>query len=121
VPDVAQSCAALARLGIDRGEILQASRLTPRGLLQWRIAVRADGRRLFDGGLPTLIQWGAVHPADSLPASGVSLRALRLGHPDAATLAHALARVGLGDVTTTASAEPSLHAELLTPRGPVRI
>ena len=28
VPDVAQSCAALARLGIDRGEILQASRLT---------------------------------------------------------------------------------------------
>lgn len=121
VPDVAQSCAALARLGIDRGEILQASRLTPRGLLQWRIAVRADGRRLFDGGLPTLIQWGAVHPADSLPASGVSLRALRLGHPDAATLTHALARLGLGDVATTASAEPSLHAELLTPRGPVRI
>jgi len=121
VPDVAQSCAALARLGIDRGEILQASRLTPRGLLQWQIAVRADGRRLFDGTLPTLIQWGAVHPADSLPASGVSLQVLRLGHPDAATLTHALARLGLGDVATTASAEPSLHAELLTPRGPVRI
>ena len=121
VPDVAGACATLAGLDIDRGEILQASRMTPRGLLQWRIAVRADGRRLFDGGLPTLIQWGAAHPADSLPASGVSLQALRLGHPDAATLARALACVGLGDVAATASAEPSLQAELLTPRGPVRI
>ena len=43
------------------------------------------------------------------------------GNVDAATLTHALARLGLGDVATTASAEPSLHAELLTPRGPVRI
>ena len=82
---------------------------------------RADGRRVFGGPVPPLIQGGAGHPAEGLPASGVSLQVLRLGHPDAATLTHALARLGLGDVATTASAEPSLHAELLTPRGPVRI
>ena len=35
------------------------------GLLRWRIAVRADGRRPA-GGLPTLIEWGEVHPADHL-------------------------------------------------------
>ena len=121
VPELARAAAAWAALGLERGAVLPASRMTPRGLLEWQITVREDGQRLLDGCLPTLIQWGAVHPADSLPASGVSLQVLRLGHPDAATLTHALARLGLGDVATTASAEPSLHAELLTPRGPVRI
>ena len=53
VPDVHAAGAALGRLGIDCGEVVPASRETPRGLLQWQITVRRDGRRQFDA-LPEL-------------------------------------------------------------------
>lgn len=76
--DVAAECAVLARAGIDRGEVLAAERDTPQGRLRWRIAVRPDGQRLFGGALPTLIEWGAVHPADHLPPSPLRLRTLEL-------------------------------------------
>ena len=69
--DAVAECAALADAGIDRGEVLQAERDTPRGLLRWRISVRSDGQRLAGGALPTLIEWGDTHPADSLAASPV--------------------------------------------------
>ncbi|HEX5739525.1 MAG TPA: VOC family protein, partial [Hydrogenophaga sp.] len=36
VPAIEPAVAALQALGIDRGQVLQASRPTPRGLLQWR-------------------------------------------------------------------------------------
>ncbi|WHZ09567.1 MAG: Riboflavin-specific deaminase [Burkholderiaceae bacterium] len=121
VPDLAQAAAALAAQDIDCGERLQASRMTPSGLLEWQIVVRPDGRRPFDGCLPTLIQWGAAHPADGMPASGLSLRALRLQHPDAARLQSALTRIGLQGVSVQAAATPELRAELLTPRGLVSI
>ena len=49
VPDVQAAVADLAALGIDRGDVLQASRATPGGQLQWQITVRPDGQRLFDG------------------------------------------------------------------------
>lgn len=119
VPDAARSVAAWAALGIDRGTVLEASRMTPAGLLRWRIAVRADGQRLMDGCLPTLIEWGAVHPAASMPASGVTLAGLRLQHPDAAALQQGLVAAGLAQVQVEAAAEPRLRAELLTPRGRV--
>src|SRR5690606_15632005 len=95
VPDVAQRCAALSALNIERGAVVTASRPTPSGLLQWQITVRDDGARLMDGCLPTLIQWGAVHPCDSLPASGVQLQQLTLHHPQAATLQAACDAVGV--------------------------
>ena len=105
--DVHAAAAGLRAAGIDRGEVLQAERATPRGLLRWQITLRGDGQRLFGGALPTLIQWGRVgafeahapspasgsgsgsgsgssiqaaartagdvHPADTLPPSGVTL------------------------------------------------
>ncbi|MDN3919602.1 VOC family protein [Roseateles violae] len=55
--------------GIDGGEPVAASR----GSLSWRIALRPDGRRLRREGLPLLIEWGAAHPSDTLPACGVQL------------------------------------------------
>ena len=119
VPELAQATAALAARGIDRGECLQASRMTPRGLLQWRIAVRPDGQRLFGGCLPTLIEWGDVHPATALPASGIALHALRLQHPEAARLQAALHACGLTDIGVTPAAAPGIEAVLHTPRGPV--
>ncbi len=110
--DVAAECATLASAGIDRGETLQAERDTPRGLLCWRIAVRPDGQRLFGGTLPTLIEWGEVHPAGSLPASGLQLESLSVGAlPDAAAR-----RLPEGVSTSDAFA-----ATLVTPVGRVRL
>ena len=74
---------------------------------------------MFDGCLPTLIEWGAVHPTDSLPASGIALHALRLQHPDAAPLQAALHACGLTDIGVTPAAAPGIEAVLHTPRGPV--
>ncbi len=80
--------------------------------------MRDDGQRLFYGALPTLIQWGAVHPADSLPASGVSLSAMTATHPRADALGAALRTIGLPRFPVAAGA-PNLQATLQTPRGPV--
>ena len=122
VPDVADRCAALAALDIDRGTVLTASRPTPGGLLQWQITVRDDGLRLMDGCLPTLIQWGAVHPCDSLPAAGVQLQSLALQHPQAATLQAACAGIGVADCVVLAAGDvPRITAQLSTPRGPVAL
>lgn len=120
VPDVQAAVADLAALGIDRGDVLQASRATPGGQLQWQITVRPDGQRLFDGCLPTLIQWGDVHPAASMPDSGVTLRSLDLRHPDATALRGACDRLGL--VQATVKPGPArLSALLQTPKGLIEI
>jgi len=74
--DLDAALAERAREGHDGGRIVAASRETPRGLLQWRIALRDDGAR--DLPRPTLIEWGEVHPSDSLPSSGVRLESLLL-------------------------------------------
>lgn len=110
--DVVAECAALAAAGIDRGEVLQAERDTPRGLLRWRISVRRDGQRLAGGALPTLIEWGDTHPADSLAASPVRLAALSVGRLPVA----AARRLPAG----VSAAEP-FTAALDTPLGPVRL
>jgi hypothetical protein len=120
VPDLPAALDTWRALGIDRGRALTASRPTPAGLLSWEIAVRDDGQRLFDGCLPTLIQWGAVHPASSLPASGLRLRQLALTHPQAEPLKQALDALPLQGVSL-ASAAPCLRAELDTPLGPVTL
>lgn len=120
VPELARAAAAWAALGLERGAVLPASRMTPRGLLEWQITVREDGQRLLDGCLPTLIQWGAVHPADALPASGIALESLSLRHPQAALLRAALDAVGLAGIVV----EPgpaALQARLATPRGAVTL
>lgn len=115
----AEACVrALARLGLDRGEVLQASRMTPQGLLQWKISVRDDGERLLFGTLPTLIQWGEVHPAQAMAPSGVSLLSLEARHPRPDLLRAAYQAIGLAGVALGQGA-PNLVATLQTPRGPV--
>ncbi len=109
-----------AETHIDRGPVLEAARDTPAGRLEWLITVRDDGQRLFYGTLPTLIQWGAVHPIDSLPPSGVTLTALRAEHPRAATLQQALATLGLPRFDI-AQGPPNLVATVHTPRGMVTL
>ena len=119
-PDAAAALKALARLGLERGPLVEAERATPAGLLRWQISVRPDGQRLFYGGLPTLIQWGEVHPVDSLPASGLALESLHVRHPRAADLRAAHNAIGLQGVTLDEGA-PNLMVTLATPKGVVTL
>ncbi len=107
---------ALARMGIDRGEVLQASRATAQGLLTWQITVRDDGQRLFNGALPTLIEWGQVHPTQGMAPSGVTLQTLQVSHTQSETLRAAYEAIGLTSVGITLG-PPNLFATLQTPRG----
>jgi len=120
VPDARAAVTALGALGLDRGEVLQASRPTANGLLQWQITVRADGQRLLDGALPTLIQWGPTHPAQAMAESGITLQELVVAHPQADTLDAAYQAIGLDDVRVRAGSA-RLSARLLTPRGPIEV
>ncbi|MDM0108626.1 VOC family protein [Variovorax sp. J22R24] len=120
VPDAAAAVQALAHVRIDRGQVLEASRDTPAGRLSWQITVRDDGQRLFYGALPTLIEWGPVHPTDSMGDSGITLRSLDLAHPRKTDLEVALQAIGLAGVSLATGA-PRLRAVFDTPRGTVTL
>ncbi len=114
--------------GIDRGPIIHASRKTPKGLLQWQITVRPDGDRLFNGTLPTLIQWGKpeaadpmqLHPRNHLPRSGVSLKSLTVSHPSASKIKAAYEAIMLGNIDVT-EGPVNIVATLQTPKGLVTL
>lgn len=112
--------AALAVQGIDRGPLLEASRMTPSGLLAWKITVRDDGQRLFNGALPTLIEWGTNHPTHNMAASGVTLQALQVCQPQADLLRAAYRAIGLNSVGIT-QGPPNLIATLHTPKGVMQL
>ena len=120
VDDITATVTALAAQNIDRGKILQASRQTPSGLLQWQISVRDDGQRLFDGCLPTLIQWGDTHPTHTMPGSGVTLHSLHLRHPKADALRRALVTTGRTAIAVT-DGPARISATLQTPKGLIEI
>ena len=107
----------LITVGLQPGEPVRAARDTPQGRLEWQIMLRPDGTLLCGGALPTLIQWQGVHPAQTLPASGVTLCALSLrGVPERARTVLRLRGVqheeGIG---------PALRATLATPLGEVTL
>jgi hypothetical protein len=116
VPNIETVLTAWRALGIERGPALTASRDTPRGRLEWAITVRDDGQRLFDGCLPSLIQWGTQHPAHSLPDSGLELVQMDLHHPQADRLERALQAAGLTDFKTQVG-PARMRASLQTPLG----
>lgn len=119
-PQAAPAVQALASLGIDRGELLAASRMTAHGLLSWKITVRADGQRLMNGTLPTLIEWGDVHPTQHMAASGVTLQSLTASQPDTDQLRAAYAALNLQGVDVV-QGQANLAASLQTPRGLVTL
>lgn len=122
VPDAAAALHALAAgpTPIDRGPLVEASRDTAAGRLDWKISVRDDGQRLFYGALPTVIEWGPVHPADTMPPSGITLTELHATHPRPEMLHAAHSALGLAQVPVEAG-PPNLVAVLQTPRGPVTL
>jgi hypothetical protein len=126
--DIQTARSALSALDIDRGPALEANRHSRKGLLQWQITVRADGQRLFNGTLPTLIQWGKpdaaeqlrLHPRNSLPRSGVTLQSISVTHPDAVALQAAYAAISLEGIAIEAG-PANLSATLQTPKGVVQL
>ncbi len=126
--DIQAARSALKTLDIERGPAVQASRHSRRGLLQWQITVRADGQRLFNGALPTLIQWGKpdaaeplrLHPRNSLPRSGVTLQGIAVAHPSADKLRSAYEAIGLTGITLE-TGPADISATLHTPKGAVTL
>lgn len=124
--DIQAARRALTKLDLDRGPVVHASRHSRKGLLQWQITVRDDGQRLFNGALPSLIQWGKtddaeplrLHPRNSLPRSGVSLQSVAMTHPAADKLQAAFNALELAGVQLGEGA-PNLQVTLKTPRGEV--
>ena len=125
VPQIDTALQAWQALGLDRGPALTASRPTPQGLLQWRISVLDDGQRLMGGALPTVIQWGDVHPCHAMPDSGLALLGLNLHTPDPQALHQALKASGLSDdpahTVGLKSGPAGLSAQLHTPRGDITL
>jgi hypothetical protein len=116
--DIAQACRRWQALGIDRGEAIATQRMSPQGKLAWQITVRDDGARLFDGCLPTLLQWGSPHPAQAMPRHGLALEQVRVVHPQASLLNTAWQAVGLTGVSIDAG-PAQIEATIATPRGRV--
>ena len=114
--------------GIERGQVVHASRKSSKGTLNWQITVREDGERLFNGCLPTLIQWGKpeatdplrLHPRNSLPRSGVTLQSLTVSHPSGAKLQAAFDAIGLANIAIE-TGPANLVASLQTPKGLVQL
>jgi hypothetical protein len=126
--DIQAAGQALRALEIDRGPAVQANRHSRRGLLQWQITVRNDGQRLFNGALPTLIQWGKpddgdpmrLHPRNNLPRSGVSLSGISITHPSADKLQAAYDVLGLTGVPIV-SGQANITVTLRTPKGIIEL
>ncbi len=126
--DIQAARIALKTLGMERGPAMAASRHSRKGVLQWQITVREDGQRLFDGALPSLIQWGKagaaeplrLHPRNSLPRSGVTLHSFAVSHPSADKLKLAYEALGLEGIALE-TGEANLSATLHTPKGVVTL
>jgi hypothetical protein len=126
--DVKAARHLLRTQGIERGQVVHASRKSSKGTLNWQITVREDGERLFNGCLPTLIQWGKpeatdplrLHPRNSLPRSGVTLQGLTVNHPSGAKLQAAFDAIGLTDIAIE-TGPANLVATLQTPKGLVQL
>jgi hypothetical protein len=126
--DVKAARHVLRTQGIERGQVVHASRKSSKGTLNWQITVREDGERLFNGCLPTLIQWGKpdateplrLHPRNSLPRSGVTLQSLTVSHPSGVKLQAAFDAIGLADIAIEAG-PANLVANLQTPKGLVQL
>ncbi len=112
-------------VGLQPGEPVRAGRDTPQGRLEWQIMLRPDGTLLCGGALPTLIQWQGSHPAEHLPASGVTLRALSLsGVPERARTVLRLRGVTHDDARQhlhKGAPRPALRGTLATPLGDITL
>ena len=110
--------AATAASPVPLGEIEPMSR----GHLNWQITIPADGRLLYHGVSPMLIQWApGPHPASQLDDAGCSLVGLQGFHSDPRQITAMLSAVGFhGDFVAAPISNqwnPYLAAMIQTPGG----
>ena len=113
--DVEATVAALRAVGADPGRIVAAERMTPRGMLRWRITLPDDGRRPLAGAMPLWIQWSGEHPSGALPVSGVAIESIEVGGITQELAAR------LGSLARQADSSAPLSAVLIGPRGRVTL
>jgi hypothetical protein len=113
--DIEATAATLRSAGNDPGRIVGAERMTPRGVLRWRITLPDDGHRPAAGAMPLWIQWSGEHPSDALPTSGVAIESLEVGGITFELHGH------LGLLARRGSASRPLSALLTSPRGRVSL
>ena len=95
-----------------------------RGDFAWSLTVPGDGAfpawlDAGDGVLPSLIQWDTPrHPSQTLPHSGLALKALHGFHPRADIVREQLEWLGAAHLIDVQAADaPALAAEFETPSG----
>jgi Glyoxalase-like domain len=105
--------------GYDPGPIDSMERLRPDGtVLQWRLTSTPFSPSRFV--VPFVIDWGgSSHPSETAPA-GVALVALRIEHPDPASIQPALGALHVA-VPVAHGPKPALIAALDTPRGRIEL
>ena len=99
--------------GYDPGAIESMARSRPDGTrLTWRLTPFPSGVVV-----PFVIDWGeTIHPSRSAP-TGVTLKSLRIEHPDPGSVEPSLNALGL-DIPIGLGPRAALIAELETPVGP---
>lgn len=91
---------------VDLGEVITFTR----GDRSWRLTVPKDGSLPEAGLLPAFIEWSpGAHPSTGMQDLGVTLDAIRLGHPEPASLTKTLTALGVDHLAQVEQAdEPSL-------------
>lgn len=112
-----------AARGLQPSPIVALERLRPDGgVLRWRLLFLEGHRMGF--GVPFFIDWqDSPHPSRTLPAE-LTLKRLRIEHPDAAPLQDLLTDLMQGlppDLEVRTAPQDNLLAELQTPRGLVTL
>ena len=135
--DVEATVAALRAGGADPGRIVAAERMTPHGMLRWRITLARRRPAAGGRGGAALIEWSGEHPSDALPPSGVAIECdsksaaitgtslaarLRLARPSSEFVVAARDRAVLsgprGRVRSTSPAAATTRAQRLKPQAP---
>jgi len=92
-----------------------------RGTLHWQLTVPGDGTLQEGGTFPSFIEWRTQPlPPRTMPAAGLELRRLVLGHPEPARLSAWLDPIFRDPRVSTEQADnPALAALIETPQGPM--
>ena len=108
----------VASSGVPLGEIVTFVR----GDRSWRLTVPKDGHLPEDGLLPTFIEWSpAPHPSTAHQKLGVTLKRIRLSHPDPQGLLAKLVNLGVDHLAEVTMGAVGLSFAPDTPNGRVII
>ncbi len=106
--------AVVAASPVDLGEIVHFQR----GDRTWRLTVPKDGSLPEGGLLPAFIEWSpGPHPSTGQQDIGLTLGAIRLSHPDPATLRGQLEALGVDHLADITEGPRGLAFAVKTPKG----